>query len=75
MGELGGELRHRGGDGAGFLDDRVTNIVHGAAMLGLGVDTWQLYSRDDPYYEHWLMRLIDMVYRTYRDNKAKPNGR
>jgi len=43
-------------------------------MLGLGVDTWQLYSRDDPYYEHWLIQVIDKLTRAVQAAQARPNG-
>jgi hypothetical protein len=48
----------------------VTMLAHNCAVLGISVDTYRLFSGDDPHYELWLSLLAEKVQATHR-NSAK----
>lgn len=49
----------------------MTMLARDACLLGLTVDTWKIYTQDDPYYELWLSELVDLTNMTLRERKAQ----
>lgn len=49
----------------------MTVLAHDAAMYGLTVDTWRLYTGDDPEYELWLRGVTSMLHNSYRAAQSK----
>lgn len=49
----------------------MTKVAHDCAQLGIPVDTWRIYSGDDPLYLVWLSVVVDRVNSTNRANQSK----
>lgn len=46
-------------------------LAHNCAVLGIPVDTYRLFTADEPYYEMWLTMVVDKVNETNRRQMKK----
>jgi hypothetical protein len=45
----------------------VTGLAHNCAILGIPVDTWRLFTVENPHYEMWLHMVVEQVHESRKE--------